>query len=74
MITLIIFLGRNIARLNKELNIYDYNIFKNTNYKFTENKRNYFRYDKKFKEQSFKYFEYKDFLNKKFLIIKLRQL
>ena len=66
MITLVIFLGRNILRLNKEYNVYNYNIFKNMNYKFIGGDRDYhFRYEKLINDKDFNY-EYKVFLGKKF--------
>ena len=70
MITLVIFLGRNILRLNKEYNVYNYNIFKNMNYKFIGGDRDYyFRYEKLINDKDFNY-EYKVFLGKKILVIK----
>ena len=70
MITLVIFLGRNILRLNKEYNVYNYNIFENINYKFIGGDQNYyFRYEKLISEKNFNY-EFKVFFGKKILIIK----
>jgi len=70
MITLVIFLGRNILRLNKEYNVYNYNIFKNMNYKFIGGDRDYyFRYEKLINDKDFNY-EYKVILGKKILVIK----
>ena len=47
MISILIFLGRNISRLNKEYNVYNYNIFKNMNYKFIGGDKDYhLRYEK----------------------------
>ena len=70
MISILVFLGRNINRLNKESNVYNYNIFKNMNYKFIGGDKDYhLRYEKMINEKNFKY-EYKSFLEKKILIIK----
>ncbi len=70
MISLVIFFGRNILRLNKEYNVYNYNIFKDMNYKFIGGDRDYyFRYEKLINEKDFNY-EYKVFLGKKILVIK----
>jgi len=70
MISILIFLGRNILRLNKEYNVYNYNIFKNMKYKFIGGDKDYyFRYEKMINEKNFNY-EYKSFLGKKILVIK----
>ena len=70
MISAVVFLGRNILRLNKEYNLYNYNIFKNMNYKFIGGDQNYYlRYDKLMKEKNFNH-EYKVFFGKKVLVIK----
>jgi len=70
MISLVIFLGRNILRLNKEYNVYNYDIFKSMNYKFIGGDRDYyFRYEKLINEKNFNH-EYKVFLGKKILVIK----
>ena len=70
MISILIFLGRNILRLNKEYNVYNYNIFTNMKYKFIGGDKDYyFRYEKMINEKNFNY-EYKSFLGKKILVIK----
>ncbi|MDC3090206.1 hypothetical protein OA346_03050 [Candidatus Pelagibacter sp.] len=69
-IGLLVFLGRNISRLNKEYKVYNYNIFKDIKYKFIGGDENfYLRYDKFLKKKEFKY-EYIHFFGKKILIIK----
>ena len=43
----LIFIGRNISRLNKEYNAYKYDIFKDIKYKFIGgDKKFYYRYQK----------------------------
>lgn len=70
LITSIIFIGRNVLRLQKEYKVYDYNIFKNTNFKFTGGNLNfYLRYNEIIKNKRFNY-ENKKVLGKKILIIK----
>ena len=70
LITVIIFLGRNVYRLDKEYELYNYNVFQNMNYKFIGGDRNfYLRYDKKINKKDFNY-EYKYFFGKKILVIK----
>ena len=69
IITTIIFLGRNVSRLHKEYKVYDYNIFKNMNYKFIDKKEDYFRYEKMLDKKEFNY-EYIDIFGKKILLIK----
>ena len=70
LISVVIFFGRNILRLNKEYNVYNYNIFENINYKFIGGDQNYyFRYEKLISEKNFNY-EFKVFFGKKILIIK----
>ena len=45
LLTFIIFYGRNLARLEKEYKLYDYNIFESMNYKFIGGDKNfYYRY------------------------------
>jgi len=70
MVSILIFLGRNVLRLNKEYNLYNYNIFKNMNYKFIGGDQNHhLRYDKLINEKNFNH-EYKVFFGKKILVIK----
>ena len=52
LLTFIIFYGRNLARLEKEYKLYDYNIFESMNYKFIGGDKNF-------------YYRYKDILDKK---------
>ena len=69
-VVLIIFLGRNLSRLQSENQKYNYNIFLNTNYKFIGgNKEYYLRYNKRIQDKTFN-FEYKKFIFKNILIIK----
>jgi hypothetical protein len=69
MISTLIFFGRNVLRLNKEFNAYNYNIFENMNYKFIGGDKDYFRYEKMINDKKFNH-EYKYFLGKKILVIK----
>ena len=70
MISIIIFLGRNILRLNKEYNVYNYDIFNNMNYKFIGGDKDFhFRYEKFINEKNFNH-KYIFFLGKKILVIK----
>ena len=70
LITTIIFIGRNLARLNKEFKVYNYNIFENNNYKFIGGDKDfYFRYNKILNEKKFDHY-YINFLGKKILVIK----
>ncbi len=70
LITIIIFIGRNVARINKEFKVYDYNFFENMNYKFIGGDKDfYFRYDKILSEKKFDH-DYIEFFGKKILIIK----
>ena len=48
VVTLLIFVGRNISRLHKENKIYSYNLFKNINYPIDKNLS--FRYQKEMKK------------------------
>ena len=67
---LLIFLGRNISRLDNEFKVYNYNIFKDLKYKFIGGDENYYlRYDKLLKKKEFKY-EYIKIFGKKILMIK----
>ena len=55
---------------SSEYNVYNYNIFKNMNYKFIGGDRDYyFRYEKLINDKDFNY-EYKVILGKKILVIK----
>ena len=68
-ITLIVFLGRNINRLDKEYNVYNYNIFENMNYKFIGGDKDfYFRYENLLDDKNLNH-NYLNFLGKKILII-----
>ena len=45
VITILIFVSRNVSRLNNEYNQYGYNIFDNSNFLFIDGeKKSYFRY------------------------------
>ena len=69
-ISSLIFISRNILRLQKEYKVYDYNILENTNYKFTSGDLNfYLRYDEIIRDKKFNY-EYIKILGKSILIIK----
>jgi hypothetical protein len=68
-ITLIIFFGRNMTRLYNEFTLYNYNILKNTNYKFINGKKSHYRYEEMIKKKNFN-FDIKNFLGKEFLVIK----
>jgi hypothetical protein len=69
-ITSSIFVYKNFLRLYQENNKYDYNVFKNPNYKFIGGDKNfYYRYQKKLNDKNFNY-EYKNIFFKKILIIK----
>ena len=73
LITIVIFLGRNIARINKEYNNYKYNPFINTNYKFIGgDEKFYLRYNEHMKNNIFKYPKV-NFLGKSFIITKLKK-
>lgn len=68
-ITIIIFVSRNLLRLEKEFKVYNYNILKNNNYLFIGGDKDfYFRYDKELKDKKFRH-HYKKIFGKKFLII-----
>ncbi len=70
LITILIFTGRNVARLNKEFKVYNYNFFENMNYKFIGGDKDfYFRYDKILNEKKFDH-DYVNFFGKKILVIK----
>ena len=69
-VVLIIFLGRNLSRLQSENQKYNYNIFLDTNYKFIGGDKNYYlRYNKRIQNKNFN-LEYKKFIFKNILIIK----
>ncbi len=70
LVTCMIFFGRNLARLEKEYNVYNFNIFENMNYKFIGGDKDfYYRYDKLLNEKKFNH-DYFDFFGKKILVIK----
>tara|TARA_B100000989_G_scaffold140532_1_gene104553 strand:- start:503 stop:2113 length:1611 start_codon:yes stop_codon:yes gene_type:complete len=69
-IVLIIFVSRNSFRLYKEYKVYNYNIFKNLNFKFIGGDENYYlRYNTQIKNKNFNY-KYTNVFGKKILIIK----
>lgn len=69
-ITVLIFVSRNIVRLQKEYKVYDYNFVKDTKYKFINNDLDfYLRYNKIIENKDFNY-EYKNIIGKNILIIK----
>ena len=66
-----IFVARNTSRLINEKNLYDYNVFKDSNYMFIGGDKNfYFRYDKYFKNK--KNFSSINFFGKKILILSIK--
>ena len=67
LITIIIFCGRNISRLNNEYKLYSYNPFVSTKFQFNE--EFYFRYNKHINENIENYQRMK-FLGKSFIITK----
>ena len=55
-ITLIVFITRNISRLNKEAKLYNYNPIKNSYFQYIGGDKNfYFRYNDKLRSNSIKY-------------------
>ncbi|MBD1140985.1 hypothetical protein IDH20_02330 [Pelagibacterales bacterium SAG-MED39] len=66
LITITVFYGRNINRLIKEHNLYNYNPFKS--YRFIYDKKFYNRYLDVIKKNSFGY-KYVDFLGKEIMVI-----
>lgn len=70
LITFIIFLGRNLIRLNKEYNYYAYNPFNNPNFKFIGgDKKFYFRYNEIMSKNMLSY-DKVNFFGKTILVIK----
>ena len=70
LITFIIFLGRNLIRLNKEYNHYAYNPFNNPNFKFIGgDKKFYFRYNEIMSKNMLSY-DKVNFFGKTILVIK----
>ncbi len=66
----LIFIGRNISRLNKEYNAYKYDIFKDIKYKFIGgDKKFYYRYQKIISDSKIEN-NYINFFGKKILVIK----
>jgi hypothetical protein len=66
-LTLIIFLGRNLSRLEKEFKLYNYNIFQNEKYKFIGGDRNtYYRHSFKMKK-NLDHYERINFLGKELI-------
>ena len=61
---------RNSLRLINENKLYGYNVFKNSNYKFIgEDKNFYYRYDKYFKDK--KKFSSINFFGKRIIILSI---
>ena len=70
LLTLLIFFGRNLTRLDKEYKLYNYNIFESMNYKFIGGDKDfYFRYNDIIDKKEFNY-KYIYIFGKKILIIK----
>ncbi len=70
IITIMIFCGRNISRLNKEYNLYSYNPLYDTKFQFNEEL--FLRYSKQINREIDKYERIK-FLGKSFIITKLER-
>tara|TARA_Y100001958_G_C20675832_1_gene192890 strand:- start:102 stop:326 length:225 start_codon:yes stop_codon:yes gene_type:complete len=69
MVTITIFLLRNLDRLNKEYKRYDYNPIVSLNYKFIGgDEKFYFRYNSHLKDRLIKYDNFK-ILGKKFIYL-----
>ena len=70
LLTLLIFFGRNLTRLDKEYKLYNYNIFESMNYKFIGGDKDfYFRYNDILDKKEFNH-KYISIFGKKILIIK----
>jgi len=69
LIGITVFYARNIKRLYQEYTNYEYNPLVNTNYKFTEAKDFYFRYNSIIKDKIDNY-DKKEFFGKTITIIK----
>lgn len=70
VVVLIVFIGRNSLRLYKEYNVYNYNIFKNLNFKFIGGDENfYLRYNNQIDDKEINY-EYINLFGKNILMIK----
>ena len=70
IVVLIVFVSRNSFRLYKEYEVYNYNIFKSLNFKFTGGDENfYFRHNKQISDKKINY-KYIDLFGKNILIIK----
>ena len=70
LLTLVVFYGRNLTRLEKEYKLYDYNVFKSMNYKFIGGDKNfYFRYKDIIDKRKFNH-KYYYIFGKKILVIK----
>lgn len=72
LITITIFLGRNISRLNYEYKVYSYNPLLNTNFQFHGgDEKFHFRYSELMKNNISKYLKV-NFLGKEFIILKTK--
>ena len=70
LLTLVVFYGRNLTRLEKEYKLYNYNIFKSMNYKFIGGDKNfYYRYKDILDKRKFNH-KYYYIFGKKILVIK----
>ena len=73
-ITLIVFITRNISRLNKEAKLYNYNPTKNSYFQYIGGDKNfYFRYNDKLRSNSIKYSKI-SLLGDKISITKLKKI
>ena len=70
--TLLIFVFRNYQRLTIEIDKYNFNPLINSNYKFTEDKNFYFRYNQQIKSNLNNY-KKKKFAGKEFLILSYKK-